>query len=209
MQRKPKAKKQRLSGEERRSSIIDAALELFAEKGFSGTRTREIARRADISETLIFQHFKSKEALYRAAFEHLVMHHPPVTTISRAAVAKDDAGILREVAMHLIEHARGDHRVMRMSLYGALEGLQVRDQSREKNPPLSETLAGYIEQRIRDGAFRKVNPRLAARLFIDSIMMYMLDQKVNFTGPALPYTYEDAVETLASIFLGGLKAPHK
>jgi AcrR family transcriptional regulator len=53
---------------ERRGQIIDATLELFAEKGFSGTKTREIAERAGISETLIFQHFKTKGDLYRAAF---------------------------------------------------------------------------------------------------------------------------------------------
>ena len=58
---------ERLIGEERRKQIINAALTLFAEKGFSGTRTREIAELANVSETLIFQHFKTKEDLYRAA----------------------------------------------------------------------------------------------------------------------------------------------
>lgn len=194
-----------MSGEERRNSIIDAALELFAEKGFSGTRTREIAARAGISETLIFQHFKDKETLYGATFERLITHHPPVMSIIKSAEAKDDAGIFREIALHAVEHCRYDPHLLRMSLFSALEGLRLRNNAPE-NSTLYESLACYIEQRINDGAFRKVNPLLAARLFIESILMYMLDQKVTFTGPTVPYTDEQAVDTLVDIFLNGLKA---
>ena len=197
-----------MSGEDRRQSIIDAALDLFAEKGFNGTRTREIAQKAGISETLIFQHFKSKEELYRAAFERRILHHPPVDSIVKAVETKDDVGIFCEIALHFIGHMHKDPREMRLSLYGALEGVKIRTHS-PQSPSLSDSLAAYIEQRIQDGAFRKVNPRLAARLFIDSIMMYLLDQKVSLTGPSLPYSDEEAVETLAAIFLGGLKAPRK
>jgi TetR/AcrR family transcriptional regulator len=204
MKRKGQVKKTRMSGEDRRRSIIDAALQLFAEKGFNGTRTKEIAQKAGISETLIFQHFKTKEALYSTAFKQLITHHPPVQAIERSATAKDDAGILREIALHAVEHCRSDPHLLRMSLYGALEGISMRRDA-EENTTLSDFLAGYIEQRIKDGAFHRVNARLAARLFFDSILMYMLDQKVTFTGPALPYSGEEAVDTLVDIFLYGLR----
>ena len=48
--RKVRERRERLSGEERRAQIIDAALKLFADKGFSGTRTREIAELAGIAD---------------------------------------------------------------------------------------------------------------------------------------------------------------
>jgi AcrR family transcriptional regulator len=56
----------RLGSEERRKAIVGAAVPLFARKGFAGTTTREIARSAGVSEALLFQHFPSKAALYRA-----------------------------------------------------------------------------------------------------------------------------------------------
>ena len=56
----------RLDSEERRRAIVDAAMPLFARKGFAGTTTKEIARAADVSEALVFQHFPSKAALYQA-----------------------------------------------------------------------------------------------------------------------------------------------
>jgi AcrR family transcriptional regulator len=56
----------KLSGEERRESIIKAVTEVFAEKGFHGTTTRALAQAAGVSEALLFKHFPNKEALYLA-----------------------------------------------------------------------------------------------------------------------------------------------
>jgi AcrR family transcriptional regulator len=56
----------RLDSEARRSRIVDAALPLFARKGFAGTTTKEIAEAAEVSEALLFKHFPTKAALYGA-----------------------------------------------------------------------------------------------------------------------------------------------
>lgn len=56
----------RLSSEERRAAIVKAVRRLFADKGFHGTTTRELAGAAGISEALLFKHFPTKEALYSA-----------------------------------------------------------------------------------------------------------------------------------------------
>jgi AcrR family transcriptional regulator len=55
----------RLDSAGRRQTIVEAAMPLFARKGFAGTTTREIARAAGVSEALLFQHFPSKAALYQ------------------------------------------------------------------------------------------------------------------------------------------------
>lgn len=62
-------KKKRLSSDERRAKIIETARQLFSEKGFHGTTTRALADEAGVSEALIFKHFPSKEAIYKAMLE--------------------------------------------------------------------------------------------------------------------------------------------
>lgn len=52
-----------------RERILEAAVEAFAETGFLGTSTREIARRASTNQGLITYHFRSKDALWRAAVD--------------------------------------------------------------------------------------------------------------------------------------------
>jgi AcrR family transcriptional regulator len=54
----------RLDNQGRRHGIVEAAMPLFARKGFAGTTTKEIAEAARVSEALVFKHFPSKAALY-------------------------------------------------------------------------------------------------------------------------------------------------
>lgn len=56
----------KLSGEARREAIIKAVRGVFADKGFHGTTTRELAEAAGVSEALLFKHFPNKESLYAA-----------------------------------------------------------------------------------------------------------------------------------------------
>ncbi|WP_232057775.1 TetR/AcrR family transcriptional regulator [Listeria sp. PSOL-1] len=51
---------------EKQKKIIQAAIELFSEKGFAGTSTSEIARRASVAEGTIFRHYKTKKDLLMA-----------------------------------------------------------------------------------------------------------------------------------------------
>lgn len=57
---------------ERRAAMLSAAIELFAERGVAATSTREIARRAGVTERTLFKHFGSKEGLAQAAVGQIV-----------------------------------------------------------------------------------------------------------------------------------------
>jgi AcrR family transcriptional regulator len=56
--------KTRMPARLRKASITEAALGLFAQKGFYGVSTSELAKTCGISEALIFQHFPNKAALF-------------------------------------------------------------------------------------------------------------------------------------------------
>ena len=56
----------RMSAADRRDAVLDAALIEFAERGFSGTSTEDIARRAGISQPYVFRLFGTKKELFVA-----------------------------------------------------------------------------------------------------------------------------------------------
>ncbi|MBX7244525.1 MAG: TetR/AcrR family transcriptional regulator [Candidatus Sumerlaeaceae bacterium] len=67
MSRSAAAKKRvKMDSTERRDMIVRDVRRVFAEKGFKGATTRELARAAGVSEALLFKHFPTKEALYEA-----------------------------------------------------------------------------------------------------------------------------------------------
>src|SRR5215831_15082309 len=63
----PTTRRPRRSSAEVRSRILSAAVALFAERGYGDATTREIARRADVAEQVIFRIYPTKQALFDAA----------------------------------------------------------------------------------------------------------------------------------------------
>lgn len=59
----------RMNKEERRQQILDAAMNVFKEKGFSSSTTIEIAKAAGISEVTLFRYFKSKKDIFLEGIE--------------------------------------------------------------------------------------------------------------------------------------------
>ena len=61
--------RRRLTAEERRAGILDAALAVFSARGFHSSSIDDIAREAGISKALIYEHFESKQELYADLLE--------------------------------------------------------------------------------------------------------------------------------------------
>ena len=64
--------RKRLSPAARRSEIVQAAVDLFAETGFDGS-TREVARRAGITQPLLYRYFPDKQSLIEAAYSRVFL----------------------------------------------------------------------------------------------------------------------------------------
>jgi len=63
---------QRLSAEERREQVLDAAVAEFGERGYHGASTASIAKRAGISQPYIYALFSDKRELFRAVHDQVV-----------------------------------------------------------------------------------------------------------------------------------------
>jgi AcrR family transcriptional regulator len=81
----------KLSGAERKAAIVTAVRRVFAENGFHGTTTRELARAAGVSEALLFKHFPNKEALYIAMQMSYCNAQDPVVERLKAAAPSTSA----------------------------------------------------------------------------------------------------------------------
>jgi TetR/AcrR family transcriptional regulator len=67
-----RATKELPQADEVRARIIARAEEVFAERGYAGATTREIAERAGIGKRMLFYYFPTKDAVYRAVLERII-----------------------------------------------------------------------------------------------------------------------------------------
>src|ERR1700747_2862593 len=66
-----RARRTRLSAEQRRETILEAATEVFAARGYRAGRVSDVAARIGVPEPVIFQNFGSKAALFAAVLDRL------------------------------------------------------------------------------------------------------------------------------------------
>lgn len=204
MNSRRRTKSLRSSGQERQASIITAAASLFAAKGFQGTTTREIAKTAGISEALVFKHFPTKRALYAAILAEKASFSELLATVEESARKRDDMRVFAMIAGYRIRRAT-DPTMLRLLLFSALEGHEISEMFfQNQHRIFYDYLAGYIERRISEGAFRDVDPLLAARAFVGMVVHHRLLHEI-FGVPA-HRSPEDTVATYVTLFLEGLRA---
>ncbi len=200
-----KSSSPRIPAAARKASIIRSASTLFAEKGFNGTKTREIAKQAGVSEALIFKHFPSKEDLYAAILAEKSPVRGLLERIQGLAEQRKDEAVFTTIAETVVAGAP-DQNLMRLILFSALESHEMSDMFFQNHiRHFYDVLASYIELRIDDGAFQPVEPLVAARAFMGMLIYHRL-LTVLFQVPVIQEP-RDIVQTFVTVFMNGLKAP--
>jgi AcrR family transcriptional regulator len=141
----------RQTAEERRASILGAALVEFAAKGLHGTSTEDIAKRAGISQPYVFRLFGTKQRLFAEACRRCMREVREAMTA--AAVGKSGEEALVAMGDAYIALLEEDPRrlTLQMHMYAASGEPEIRDVARDGYGELVrfvEQASGASEDRI-------------------------------------------------------------
>ena len=202
-------KRKRISSEERKKRIINAAIKIFSKKGFQGTKTKDIARAAGVSEAMIFKYFKNKKFIYNSIINTInrnMKDHPKEIGIQ--SQISNLPTVLKKFILHVIDHTEKDPAFIRLMLYSSLEERKImNDFVRTHLSGAREALTELIEKGIKTGEYRKLNPKLVFQIFEYLMAGYSIEQFV--LGKNIPFDKEEIAETMVDIFLNGLKKRQK
>jgi len=204
----------RMSGDMRRKRISDVAMRLFAEHGFRGTTTKEIALASGISEASLFQHFKTKAELYATILDEKareIYGGDWLDEIKEYVAKNDDEKVFRAIAVKIKEYCRYDPDFIRLMLYTALERHEHAQPFRRRVLyPVFELLRDYIEKRQSDGAFQECSAEAAAFAFIGTQVYYAMGNAL-FQSTLMTVDEEEAISNFTKLSLDGLcrNAPQK
>ena len=204
---------ERLTGEERRRVIIEAAVALFSQKGFRGTTTKEIAQAAGVSEAMVFRHFATKEELYAAILDHKActsgIKFDPAEVAPDAITRKDDRAVFETLAVRALQFHEEDPDFQRLLLHSALEKHELAQMFFDQVVlRFYQFLGDYIRERQRDGAFIEIDPAIVIRSFVGMVMHQSLNN--NLWDPKrrlLNISNESAAKHFTDILLNGIIAP--
>ncbi len=205
-QANPQLSGRRLPADERRAQVLREAARLFGSHGFNGTTTRDIAAAVGITEAALYRYFASKEAMYAAILDERAAASDLLEPVEPAALAGDDRAVFTQLALALFRSVESDPSILRLILFSALEGHALSGPFHQKRIlRLRDFLTGYIERRMREGAFRGMEPRLAARAFMGMVVDHLVVRHVLGQRDQYPQPPEEVAETFVSIFLDGMR----
>jgi TetR/AcrR family transcriptional regulator len=199
----------RMHADERRTQLLITAFEVFSRKGYEGATTREIAVAAGVNEAVIFKHFPSKLALYRAVLDYV--HQSSgfdqwVAELRELMARNDDQGIFRALAAKILEKHRNQGGCQRLWMFAALEGHEPGlAYARELTESAVHMLTEYIARRQQEGAFRDYNPRAILGLVAGAAAHYGMMTSMFGYPPEI--SDERVAELFARIMITGVKAP--
>lgn len=154
---------------ERRRHLLRVALRLFAEQGYAGTSTKEIARVAGVADGLVFHYFASKEQILTAVMaEHSLL--PAVTEILSGLSGKRTAQGLLEAIRALTRLFQDRQAILRVYLREGPVVPAVAEALQKLLADAGHMLAAYLEERVRDGEVRVHQAQVVARLLLLSLM---------------------------------------
>ena len=198
----------RLSSQQRRNAILETAIRLFAERGFRGVTTRELAAAVGVSEPVLYQHFPSKKELYSAIIEASKDegYTTALASLKQMAAGGNDEEFFRHLAHAMICWHETKPDLIRLKLFSALEGHELMQDLHDKQTkPFVDIITGYIGRRMEDGAFLDVHPLGAALAFCGMVGQYCQSSILFQCSISTGVDRDEMVNLTVQIFLNGIR----
>ncbi|EEM16081.1 MULTISPECIES: TetR/AcrR family transcriptional regulator [Bacillus] len=187
--------------EKKKRAIKDAALSLFSERGFNEVKIEDIAKKAKVSQVTIYNHFGSKDALFRELI------HEFATT---------EFQFYQEIAAENMTFQEMFHKMMRRKMEsGSLFHPDMLLQVIQKDPELREFIYRYQNEtvlpwflEILENAQRKneINPNLSKEMILLYIQMFSKFGE-DYGVQLLEDDREKHIKDIITMFFYGLSNP--
>ncbi|MDA8078631.1 MAG: TetR/AcrR family transcriptional regulator [Nitrospiraceae bacterium] len=169
-----------------RDRILEAGLTLFSKKGFLGSTTREIAKKAGVAELTLFRHFSSKERL----FEETIKRHSFLPALKGLLPELKDLAYreaLTQIAIRYLERLSARSELIKI-MHSEIHSYptKVKEIKQKFLGEMVGALASYFRGLQERGTLRDFDPVIAARAFLGMFFSYftfeefMTDKKQRF-----------------------------
>ncbi|MGE7839795.1 TetR/AcrR family transcriptional regulator [Lysinibacillus sp. NPDC093712] len=182
--------------------IIEAAIQLISEKGYTAATTKAIADLAQVNEVTIFRHFGNKQGILKTIVDRF-SYNPILQKMMHEEVTWDLEKDLNHFSMKYFEYMMS---IKDLVMIGFKESMQFPEISEEiANVPLifKNELIQYFEEMHHKGKIREVNYEAAALSLIALNFGHFISRaRLGTTVSTLPT--EELINTSVAIFSRGL-----
>jgi TetR/AcrR family transcriptional regulator, fatty acid metabolism regulator protein len=190
--------------DDKRQRILDAAVRVFAKKGYHGAKVAEIAKKAGVADGTIYLYFRNKEDILVSLFDEVMEEH---ISQARAEIArvKGAPEKLRVAAEHHLKLFSGNEDlavVFQVELRQSTKFLERFTASWLQD--YFKLLQDVIAEGQRDGTIR---PDLPKKLATKALFGILDEMVTSWTLGRKDYDVGNLAEPVVDLFLRGASAP--
>ncbi len=200
----------RRRAEARPDEVLDAALDLFLEKGFAATRVEDIATRAGLSKGAVYLYFPSKEAILEGLVRRAVL---PIANNALGFLENysGDPRLVISMVLKMVAGRLSEPRTIaipKLLIREAFHFPQFAEMyRREVLDRVIPVVIALVANGIAEGYFRKVDPELTIRSIIGPLILHMLMAELFGIVPPDGISIDRMVDNHLAILFDGLSAP--
>lgn len=188
----------------RRELILQAAREMFEEKGFHAATTSEIARKAGVAEGTIFNYFNTKKDLLFALLEPF--NAQVMGDFFRGVAGETDKDSLRLFLKNHLSFVKENLTLFKILLYESQFYPELRE--RFIKEVVLKTLGpveNHLAEGINSGSYRRVEPAVAARAFLGMLTVFIAWSELLQAESYVQFDEGAVIEEVIDIFLNGIR----
>lgn len=188
--------------------ILEAAIKQFSSKGFSGSKTKEIAKEANVSEATIFRYFETKKDLLLALVSPAIVNS--LTQILLESNGKSPEEIIHSFFKQNATQISNNLDLFKVIVFESLFHEELRETLLkdivEKRVRL---LRNFLDQQSMKGNFKEIDPQTASITLSGMLIGYMI-RKHAFHEVSMDEESEDRIiREMTEIFLHGIEKGKK
>ncbi len=191
--------------EDRREQIIDAAMRVFSQKGFTRATNKDIAHEAGITPGLIYHYFENKEALLKAVIEE----RSPLKvfrSLPSQVMALSPESFLRLLLKQVFSVVEGEQFIQLIRVF-VPEAIHNPEMALLALPVFQRVL-GFLEDywrvKMENGELRQTDSALPPQVLLSCVMGFVLRRQIVHDPSALQYTHEQIADAITDMMLKGL-----
>lgn len=190
---------------EKMQAILEGALQIFMEQGYTAASMNRIAQAAGVSKSTLYSNFQDKKGLFLALIQDLTYssRQEVFTLLSQSDLQAPPEEVLRQIARLMLDSFQKNQTLLRLMRLVIGESERFPDVAKafvvEIQKPMLEQLALYLASQTQ---LKLSDPMVTARVFAGSLVHYLIIQNLLYGEEVLPLERDRMIDGLVDLMTG-------
>lgn len=189
--------------ERRRHEIVTAAAQVFAEKGYAHTTTKDLAEAADLAEGTLYNYFESKRDILLAILNEMCVPIDALLQNARTLSTRNDFVSVVENGLDIFVSQIDFTRALLTEIW--VDDVILDDLVIGRLQYIGQGIKGFIAKRIEAGNFRPIDPEAATALILGGFIALIMPVLRGKQPIPTPEERRQLAQTAVDLLFDGLR----